>query len=107
MKVKQTITRREVAYVDVELPVYVQHDVGDGHTYIVTHRYELQSPHVPTFLVSSITESDDGFEFRQASSLSIDIDIADSPVTAATWNEAVESFAKWSAKCLDKMRGSG
>lgn len=103
MKVQQRTTRTEVTEVDLVFPVYIQHDVGDGHTYVVTYRYELQSPHVPTFLVTTITEIDGGFEIAVGQSLSVDTYAAENLIDERGWSEAVERFAKWSRETMGKL----
>jgi hypothetical protein len=105
MKVKQNVTRTEVTTVDVEFPVYTQYDAGDEHRYLVTRRYEMQSPHVPTFLVTTITETDRAFEIDVGQSLSIDTELSKNRVDESTWLEAIASFSKWADECLRKLRG--
>lgn len=103
VKVKQRATRTEVTEVDLTFPVYIEHDVGDYHKYIVTYRYELQNARIPTFLVTTITETDRGFEIAVAQSMSIDTDAAENLIDERRWSEAVERFAKWTRESMAKL----
>lgn len=104
MKIKQSVTRTETKDIEVDFPLYAQHDVGDDHTYIVTYRYELQWPHVPTFLVTTITETDNDFEVMQRQALVVDTDIEANRISADEWAKAVKKFEKWTEKCLNLLQ---